>query len=167
MRTKMQFYVLQKVILNWKDLKWSWSCLPVDQLRSVLYVFIPWVIAPPLSNFDNSRRSETAIQFLASAYFVYVTKCNIDPQAAMKCKAYISSKDLFMSNTCATMYEIVVAKFATIRVWIVLLHCPVSSNKPGVTTQIYCHSVDGSNSKALKDRPVICLLDYRCVFASF
>jgi len=51
------------------------------------------------------------------------------------------------------MYEIVVVKFATIRVWIVLLHCPVSSNKPGVTTQIYCHSVDGSNSKALKDRP--------------
>jgi len=65
------------------------------------------------------------------------------------------------------MYEIVVVKFATIRVWIVLLHCPVSSNKPGVTTQIYCHSVDGSNSKALKDMLVICLHDYRHVFASF
>jgi hypothetical protein len=76
-------------------------------------------------------------------------------------------KDLFMSNTCAAMYEIVVVKFATIRVWIVLLHCLVSSNKPGVTTQIYCHSVDGSNSKALKDRPAVCLLNNRYVSASF
>lgn len=66
--------------------------LPVDQLRSLRYVFLPWVIAPPLSNFDNLRRPETAMQFLASAYFVYITKCNIDPQTAMKCKAYISSK---------------------------------------------------------------------------